>query len=718
MYTQINSSSELDNTTYSSDYSYWSESDSENDTLESCELSSSNYTDNSDYLSFNESSAYTCELSTHNYTPNTVFSPNESESELSSYQISTQSLERLNNSDVDYVKVSAVINVFCSEENLVNKSQTNTQELYTEMGNSSNKVEPAPETTTTTTCTTRYKSRNKRNKSFRNRSIKKNVSLLAFNMTPVCLGVAESTTALAHTFSGSYERKSAPSKSLTSLLQDSASLPNLRSQDVSSSTESTSSSCSSLFEEQVLEIKYVPRCQDLSSSTSSHDSDSSDFLESHSTCEASIQHHSLSEQNPSTIGMALTSLNRSLEEISKSLDMYENNMEELSKLHDLSETFSSLDSSLNSILSDELEDLDSSFSSISSFDSSDSFVYQPLNTSPTVHHQVKFNPYKSLEFLSTEKLIPETDEGIVPLLFEGNPSKTTISKRPTSMDSEHFSPCASKSTASCENDSKSFPQASTPVSKLLSSAAAALTTYSPRPLFSELSGSDCSLESGCESQDSGYSTNKLSLSSNTQSSASSSTERVALVGRSHKDIGLSSLGSSSDCSSNSYEDINSFLGSYESCSSTNSNKFSHCSYTVKNCSPRIASLMYSPEKSGPAPPPLPEKPMSPLRAVVASSNDTSMSSLQPFSSANSSTHPLYSSIHCLNISPTKPRKPSLFSKKLKSLKNLMKRRRSSCEVKRIGKERQHYAVPYEMNSSTESIPQKLGPTAARVLQLL
>ena len=271
----------------------------------------------------------------------------------------------------------------------------------------------------------------------------------------------------------------------------------------------------------------------LSSSTSSHDSDSSDFLESHSTCEASIQHHSLPEQNPSTIGMALTLLNKSLKEISKSLDMYENNMEELSKLHDLSETFSSLDSSLNSILSNELEDLDSSFSSISSFDSSDSFVYQPLNTSPTVHHQVKFNPYKSLEFLSSEKLIPETDEGVVPLLPEGNPEKTTPSKRPTSMDSEHFSPCASKSTASRENDSKPFPQASTPVSKLLSSTAAALTTYSPRPLFnsprpliSELSGSDCSLESACESQDSGYSTNKLSLSSNTQSSESSLSRKI------------------------------------------------------------------------------------------------------------------------------------------------------------------------------------------------
>ena len=184
-----------------------------------------------------------------------------------------------------------------------------------------------------------------------------------------------------------------------------------------------------------------------------------------------------------SVGNTLRSMHKSLELMSRSLDSYENDMQELSHLQDLSDTFSSLDSSLNSITSDDDEyDLDSSFSSISSFDSSDdSFTYEPLKTSPTVHHQVQFNPYKSLEFISTEKLIPETDSGAVPivpeskneastsgLLDSGNFTTPSRKSKPADRKCISFS-CDSKkrSPLASGNDSGLYPTASTPVSKLL-----------------------------------------------------------------------------------------------------------------------------------------------------------------------------------------------------------------------------------------------------------
>ena len=427
-----------------------------------------------------------------------------------------------------------------------------------------------------------------------------------------------------------------------------------------------------------------------------------------------------------SVGYTLRSMHKSLELMSKSLDSYENDMQELSHLQDLSDTFSSLDSSLNSITSDDDEyDLDSSFSSISSFDSSDdSFTYEPLKTSPTVHHQVKFNPYKSLEFISTEKLIPETYSGPVPivpeseneastsgLLDSGNFTTPSRKSKPGDRKCISFS-CDSKkrSPLASGNDSGLYPTASTPVSKLLSGAAKALSNYTPRDLMRQFESAS-SLDSGCESHDSGYKSRKLSLSSNAHSSTSSSTERVS------KDNRKSSATSSSEALSSrseSYEEISAFLASSGNWSSSNNaDDFPIYSYPNKIPSPRLPTLMLTPEDLEDTSS-LPEKP---LLHFVSNSNNTSISSSNPIPSANSSSHLLPSSIHCLDISPSKSKKPSVLSKRLKSLKNFVKRRRSSSEVKQIGGP-QRYAVPYDNATSWRKGTPRSQPSSARVLQLL
>ena len=156
-------------------------------------------------------------------------------------------------------------------------------------------------------------------------------------------------------------------------------------------------------------------------------------------------------------------------------------------------------------------------------------------------------------------------------------------------------------------------------------------------------------------------------------------------------------------------------------SSNNTDDFPVYSYPNKLPSPRLPTLMLTPEDledTSPLPP-LPEKPSAPLLPFVANSNDTSISSSPALPSTNSSSHLLYGSIHCLDMSPSKPKKSNVLSKKLKSLKNFVKRRRSSSEVKHIGGS-QRYAIPY--NSATlrrhNMERSNAQPTSARVLQLL
>ena len=197
----------LDRASDCSDYSYWSESEFEEDDSNnhSCELSSDNYTDSSDIFSPNRSSAYTCELSTQNYTPNTAFSPNESLREFSIYDDipahahSTDSV----NADADYVNVPKIVSIYYTDDCRVVSSpvKTSTTEPpeVPEMGNASNKVRPAhheeaatPDTVASTYCRSRRNSRVYGSK----RRSKRNVSLLTFSMTPVCVAASESTTVL------------------------------------------------------------------------------------------------------------------------------------------------------------------------------------------------------------------------------------------------------------------------------------------------------------------------------------------------------------------------------------------------------------------------------------------------------------------------------------------------------------------------------------------
>ena len=159
-------------------------------------LSSYNYTDNSDFISLNESSVYTCELSTHNYTPSTVFSLNQSRESKSEFHAYTcdrhrHSTEFIDNSDADYVNIPTVVNVFYPKEkrvipNLTETNTTNTQ-VTSEMGNSSNKIRPVVERTESSNNTSSNSGRsNGKSK------IRRDVSLLAYNITPVCLGISES----------------------------------------------------------------------------------------------------------------------------------------------------------------------------------------------------------------------------------------------------------------------------------------------------------------------------------------------------------------------------------------------------------------------------------------------------------------------------------------------------------------------------------------------
>ena len=575
---------------------------------------------------------------------------------------------------------------------------------------------------------------------------KRNVSLLTFSMTPVCVATSESTTVLTDAAPVSppltkevvsivpdffrYQEVSSPPSSVQSGLDESVTeSPDLfGSHDMSSSTNS---SCSDIYQEQTPECSRVPK----KGMIPVDDDDSNpwkprmEFDDESSSDDDDDEEQSYRIPQPlgtPSVGNALRSMHKSLELMSRSLDSYENDMQELSHLQDLSDTFSSLDSSLNSITSDDDEyDLDSSFSSISSFDSSDdSFTYEPLKTSPTVHHQVQFNPYKSLEFISTEKLIPESDSGAVPivpeseneastscLLDSGNFTTPSRKSKPGERKCISFS-CDSKkrSPLASGNDSGLYPTASTPVSKLLAGAAKALSSYTPRDLMRQFESAS-SLDSGCESHDSGYKSRKLSLSSNAQSSTSSSTEKVS------KDNRKSSAMSSSEALSSrseSYEEISAFLASSGNWSSSNNaDDFPVYSYPNKIPSPRLPTLMLTPEDLEDTSP-LPEKP---LLHFVPNSNDTSISSSHPIPSANSSSHLLHSSIHCLDISPSKPKKPSVLSKKLKSLKNFVKRRRSSSEVKQIGGS-ERYAVPYDNATSRKKGTPRSQPSSARVLQLL
>ena len=623
------------------------------------------------------------------------------------------------------------------------------------MGNASNRVRPAhheedaaSDTVASTYCRSRRNSRVYGSK----RRSKRNVSLLTFSMTPVCVGASESTTVLTDevatpplTKEGvsmvadlfrSQEVSSPPSSVQSGSdesVQESRDL--FGSHDMSSSTNS---SCSNIYQELTQESSRlnarVPE-NDMMSVDDDDDDDDSDpwkpriEFDDESSSDDDDEKQSYRILQPSmtpSVGNTLRSMQKSLELMSRSLDSYENEMQELSHLQDLSDTFSSLDSSLNSINSDDDEyDLDSSFSSISSFDSSDdSFTYEPLKTSPTVHHQVKFNPYKSLEFISTEKLIPDTDSGTVPivpeseneastsdLLDSGNFTTPSRKSKPGDRKCISFS-CDSKkrSPLASGNDSGLYPTASTPVSKLLSGAAKALSNYTPRDLMRQFESAS-SLDSGCESHDSGYKSRKLSLSSNAQSSTSSSTERVS------KDNRKSSVTSSSEALSSrseSYEEISAFLASSGNWSSSNNaDDFPIYSYPNKIPSPRLPTLMLTPQDLEDTSP-LPEKP---LLHFVSNSNNTSISSSNPIPSANSSSHLLPSSIHCLDISPSKPKKTSVLSKRLKSLKNFVKRRHSSSEVKQIGGP-QRYAVPYDNATSWRKGTPRFQPSSARVLQLL
>ena len=756
----------LDRTSDCSDYSYWSESDlEEDDSNNSCELSSDNYTDSSDIFSPNQSSAYTCELSTQNYTPNTAFSPNESLREFSIYDDipahahSTDSV----NADADYVNVPKIVSVYYTNDCRVVSSSVKTSTTeppeVSEMGNASNKVGPAhheedaaPDTVASTYCRSRRNSRVFGSK----RRSKRNVSLLTFSMTPVCVGASESTTVLTDAAPVSppltkevvsivpdlfrCQEMSSPPSSVQSGSDEPESRGLFGSHDMSSSTNS---SCSDIYQEQTTECSRLNHRVPENGMMPVDDDDDDDSnpwkprmeFDDDSSSDDDDEEQSYRIQEPfrtPSVGNTLRSMHKSLELMSRSLDSYENDMQELSHLQDLSDTFSSLDSSLNSIISDNDEyDLDSSFSSISSFDSSDdSFTYEPLKTSPTVHHQVKFNPYKSLEFISTEKLIPETDSSAVPivpeseneastsgLLDSGNFTTPSRKSKPGDRKCISFS-CDSKkrSPLASGNDSGLYPTASTPVSKLLAGAAKALSSYTPRDLMRQFESAS-SLDSGCESHDSGYKSRKLSLSSNAQSSTSSSTERV------NKDNRKSSAASSSEALSSrseSYEEISAFLASSGNWSSSNNaDDFPVYRYPNKIPSPRLPTLMLTPEdleETSPLPA-LPEKPSSPLLHSVSNSNDTSISSSHPIPSANSSSHLLHSSIHCLDISPSKPKKPSVLSKKLKSLKNFVKRRRSSSEVKQIGGP-QRYAVPYDNATSRRKGTQGSQPSSTRVLQLL
>ena len=343
---------------------------------------------------------------------------------------------------------------------------------------------------------------------------------------------------------------------------------------------------------------------------------------------------SFSGRDLPSIESALSSLNNSLDQMSQCLDSYEENMNELSKLQDLSDTFNSLDSSLNSLLSDELEieldELDSSFSSISSFDSSSgSFIYETLKASPTVHHQVKFSHYLSLELLSTEKLLPETDATATPLITEPDARKQFItpldeqvledpvplssdvtlpSDKSSPLNSAEFSTPYRKSAAydrksfPCDrqfsplaNNSALYPKASTPVSKLMPGEATSLSVYRPRTLFKQFSSSS-SLESGCDSQDSGYKSHKLSLSSNIHSCPLNSMEKGALVGKCH--ITVRSPSSSTEFSSAqsySYEEVSSFTEGVPLFD--RSIGYSIPSSTNQRCRPKIPPFISSPEKA-------------------------------------------------------------------------------------------------------------------------
>ena len=768
----------LDQTSDSSDYSYWSESDlEEDDSNNSCELSSDNYTDSDDIFSPNQSSVCTCELSTHNYTPNTAFStPNESLRGFSIYDDipahahSTDSI----NADADYVNVPKVVNVYYTSDSRVVSSPLERSTVQgaeiPEMGNASNKVGPALEeeetahdTVGSTCCRSR---RNSRVYSSKRRS-KRNVSLLTFSMTPVCVGTSESTTFLADATEAPvpssltkevvsmapdffrYQEVSSPPSSVQSGSDESVpkSPDRFSSHDMSSSTNS---SCSDIQEQTPESSQLHSRIPENGVMPVDDDDDDNnpwrlrmEFDDDSSSDDDDYNEQSYRIAQPSTtpsIGSTLRSMHRSLELMSRSLDSYENDLKELSHLQDLSDTFSSLDSSLNSISSDHDEsDLDSSFSSISSFDSSDdSFTYEPLKTSPTVHHQVQFNPSKSLEFISTEKLLPDTDSNGVPVVPESeNEASSSGSSTSRLLDSDNFTtpfkeskPCEKKFTSfSCDskkrnssasgNESDVYPTASTPVSKLLTGAAKALSSYSPRDLMKEFQSAS-SLDSGCESQDSGYKSRKLSLSSNAQSSTSSSAEKVC---RDHRKSSATGSAEALSSRSESYEELSAFLASSGNWSSSNNaDDFPVYSYLNKVTSPRLPTLMLTPEDledTSPLPN-LPEKPSSPLLPFVENSNDTSISSLTAVPSTNSSSHLLYNPVHCLDISPSKPKKSGVLSKKFKLFKNFVKRRRSSSEVKHIGSRSQLYAIPYEgatsrRNNMDRSCAQ---PTSARVLQLL
>ena len=754
---------EEDRDSVCSDYSYWSESELDQDeTDDSCELSSDNYTDNSDIFSPNQSS--TCELSTHNYTPNTVFSPTESLRELSIHDDTkptpAQSTDSLN-SDADYVNVPTVVDVYYTGPNqeATNPLQrSNAKSQETEMGNASNKVGPVLPTDDNTVAATHCGSHgNSRFYSSRKHSFKRNVSLLTFSMTPVCVGAGESTTVLTDT-------DAPPATSSISLTKDVVSMvPELfRARELSSppssvqsdasnpaspchtqETPSSTDSSYSDFQERSAKVGGHRVNYDADDDDDENDPwelrrDSKDFFTyegDDSSDDDEDQEYSLGERSLSD---RLKSMHESLEVISKSLDSYENDLEELSYLQDLSETFSSLDSSFSSATSVEgesetsamaLSDLDSSFTSISSFDSSDdSFTYEPLKTSPTVHHQVKVNASKSLEHLSSEKLLPETapvrhnisatGSSASGLLDSG--SFTTPSRKWKSCDRKSLSfSCDSKrSPASTGRDCEQYPPASTPVSKLLTGAVRALSGMSPRDLMRQFNSAS-SLDSGCESHDSGYKSRKFNLSSNAQSSASSSTEKVSQLGKNRRKKKASQASTTVGLSSrsSSYEEIAEFLGAY-----------GRSTYPNLPAS-RVPPLMLMPEDNENAnsvPPSLPERPSSPLPglAAVVDSNDTSISSAQAIPSNESSNHPLYSSTNRLDISPS--RKPTsrkskkFFSRKFRSIKNLVKRRRSSSEVKHLGNFRQQqtqqsYAVPYKNNPIIHKHPIQIRSEGSTVI---
>ena len=259
----------LDQTSDSSDYSYWSESDlEEDDSNNSCELSSDNYTDSSDIFSPNQSSACTCELSTHNYTPNTAISPNESLRELSIYDdvpVHAHSTDSVN-ADADYVNVPKIVSVYYTSDNRVVSSplQTSTAKAP-EMGNASNKVAPAlheEEAVSDTVASTCCRSRRNSSVYGSKRRSKRNVSLLTFSMTPVCVGTSESTTVLADATEAPVS--SSLTKEVVSMTPDF-----FRSQEVSSPP----SSVQSKSHESVPESPDRFSSHDMSSSTNSSCSD-------------------------------------------------------------------------------------------------------------------------------------------------------------------------------------------------------------------------------------------------------------------------------------------------------------------------------------------------------------------------------------------------------------------------------------------------------------